>query len=82
MHRKADEEAIPVGMDDEDPGPLRNRAAISWGGDNAARCHLGPADLGELSVVTTRPAPALAEAGRADLRTGRRCRLVPRTRVG
>src|SRR6185437_4952362 len=33
--------------------------------------------LGELSVVTARPAPALAEAGRADLRTGRRCRLVP-----
>ena len=67
MHRKADEEAIPVGMDDE---------------DNAAGRHLGPADLGELSVVTTRPAPALAEAGGTDLRTDRRCRLVRRTRVG
>jgi len=31
MHRKADEEAIPVGMDDE---------------DNAAGRHLGPADPG------------------------------------
>ena len=38
MHRKADEEAIPVGMDDE---------------DNAARRHLGPADTGEPPVVTT-----------------------------
>ena len=46
MHRKADEEAIPVGMDDEGRGPPRNRAAISWGGDNAARRHLGPADPG------------------------------------
>src|SRR6185436_8878609 len=32
--------------------------------------------LGELSVVTARPAPALAEAGGADLRTDRPCRLV------
>ena len=64
MHRKADEEAIPVGMDDE---------------DNAARRHLGPADLGELPVVTT------GRRRRADTqrrrRTGIRCREPRRSPV-
>ena len=33
MHRKADEEAIPVGMDDEDPGfPAKWRSDfVGWG---------------------------------------------------
>ena len=53
MHRKADEEAIPVGMDDEDPGSLRNRAAIRGVATTPRGAIWARQTLGELSVVTT-----------------------------
>jgi hypothetical protein len=43
MDRKAEEEAHGSAIRDDGRGPRDNRAAISWGGDNAASRRLGRA---------------------------------------
>jgi hypothetical protein len=45
MDRKAEEESTSSAPNaDDGRGPRDNRAAISWGGDNAASRRLGRAD--------------------------------------
>jgi hypothetical protein len=44
MDRKAEEETNGSAIRDDGRGPRDNRAAISWGGDNAASRRLGRAD--------------------------------------